>query len=37
MDLVFTVGEYTLVSMVINSFGIQLDHEARGFPNTSDG
>jgi 4-carboxymuconolactone decarboxylase len=37
MDLVFTVGEYTLVSMVINSFGIQLDPEARGFPNTSDG
>lgn len=25
MDLVFAVGQYTLVSMVLNSFGVQLD------------
>ena len=25
MDLVFTVGQYTLVSMALNSFGVQLD------------
>ena len=25
MDLVFTVGQYTLVSMFLNSFGVQLD------------
>jgi alkylhydroperoxidase family enzyme len=25
MDLVFTVGQYNLVSMVLNSFGVQLD------------
>ena len=25
MDLVFTVGEYNLVSMALNSFGVQLD------------
>jgi alkylhydroperoxidase family enzyme len=25
MDLVFTVGQYTQVSMVLNSFGVQLD------------
>jgi 4-carboxymuconolactone decarboxylase len=25
MDLVFTVGQYTLVSMLLNSFGVQLD------------
>jgi hypothetical protein len=25
MDLVFTVGQYTQVSMILNSFGIQLD------------
>lgn len=32
MDLVFTVGEYTLVSMALNSFGVQLDPETTGFP-----
>ena len=26
MDLVFTVGQYTQVSMMLNSFGIQLEH-----------
>ena len=25
MDLVFTVGQYTLVAMFLNSFGVQLD------------
>jgi 4-carboxymuconolactone decarboxylase len=34
MDLVFTVGEYTLVSMALNSFGVQLDPETTGFPPT---
>ncbi|MFQ5557242.1 MAG: carboxymuconolactone decarboxylase family protein [Acidimicrobiales bacterium] len=31
MDLVFTVGQYTLVSMALNSFGVQLDDGAPGF------
>ena len=25
MDMVFTVGQYTQVSMLLNSFGVQLD------------
>ena len=25
MDLVFTVGQYQLVSMALNSFGVQFD------------
>ena len=25
MDVVFTVGQYTQVSMLLNSFGVQLD------------
>jgi alkylhydroperoxidase family enzyme len=32
MDLVFTVGQYTLVSMALNSFGVQLDEDRQGFP-----
>ena len=32
MDLVFTVGEYNLVSMALNSFGVQLDEGLTGFP-----
>ncbi len=32
MDLVFTVGEYNLVSMALNSFGVQLDAGLEGFP-----
>lgn len=28
MDLVFTVGEYTLVSIALNSFGVQLEELA---------
>lgn len=32
MDLVFTVGQYTLVSMALNSFGVPLDPGLAGFP-----
>jgi 4-carboxymuconolactone decarboxylase len=32
MDLVFTVGQYNLVSMALNSFGVQLDEGLEGFP-----
>lgn len=31
-DLVFTVGTYNLVSMALNSFGVQLDEDVTGFP-----
>jgi 4-carboxymuconolactone decarboxylase len=34
MDLVFTIGEYNLLSMALNSFGVQLDEDAAGFPRT---
>lgn len=34
VDLVFAVGQYTLVSMALNSFGVQLDAGVEGFPNT---
>ena len=29
MDLVFTIGQYNLVSMALNSFGVQLDEGLR--------
>lgn len=32
VDLVFAVGQYTLVSMALNSFGVQLDEGVAGFP-----
>jgi alkylhydroperoxidase family enzyme len=32
LDLVFTVGQYTLVSMALNTFGVQLDDGIEGFP-----
>ena len=32
MDAVFAVGQYTLVSMALNSFGVQLDPGVTGFP-----
>ncbi|HEV2685476.1 MAG TPA: carboxymuconolactone decarboxylase family protein [Actinomycetota bacterium] len=32
MDVVFAVGQYTLVSMALNSFGVQLDPGVDGFP-----
>ena len=32
MDLVFTVGQYTLVCMALNTFGVQLEEGTAGFP-----
>lgn len=32
LDLVFTVGQYTLVSMALNSAGVPLDDGVPGFP-----
>jgi 4-carboxymuconolactone decarboxylase len=32
MDLVFTVGQYNMVSMALNSFGVQLEAGLSGFP-----
>ena len=32
LDLVFAVGQYTLVSMALNSLGVQLDDGVPGFP-----
>ena len=32
MDLVFTVGQYNLVSMALNTLGVQLDEGVAGFP-----
>jgi 4-carboxymuconolactone decarboxylase len=32
LDLVFTVGQYTLVSMALNTLGVQLDEGIEGFP-----
>ena len=31
MDVVFAVGQYNLVSMALNSFGVQLDEGLKGF------
>jgi 4-carboxymuconolactone decarboxylase len=31
MDVVFTVGQYTLVSMALNAFGVPLDPDIEGF------
>jgi 4-carboxymuconolactone decarboxylase len=31
MDVVFAVGQYTLVSMALNTFGVQLDKGVMGF------
>ena len=36
MDVVFTVGQYNLVSWALNSFGVQLDEGVPGFPEGSD-
>lgn len=35
MDLVFTVGQYTQVSMMLNSFGVQLDDFLKADPDLS--
>ncbi len=32
MDLIFAVGQYNLVSMALNSLGVQLEDGARRFP-----
>jgi 4-carboxymuconolactone decarboxylase len=32
MDIVFTVGQYTLVSMALNSFGVQIEDDVERFP-----
>jgi 4-carboxymuconolactone decarboxylase len=32
IDLVFTIGQYNLVSMALNSLGVQLDERLSGFP-----
>lgn len=32
MDLVFTVGQYVLVSTALNTFGVPLDEGLEGFP-----
>ncbi len=32
MDLVFAVGQYTLVSMALNTFGVQLEGTTERFP-----
>jgi 4-carboxymuconolactone decarboxylase len=32
MDLVFTAGQYTLVAMALNAFGVVLDQGIQGFP-----
>jgi 4-carboxymuconolactone decarboxylase len=34
MDLIFTVGQYNLVSMALNTLGVPLDAGLRGFPPT---
>jgi alkylhydroperoxidase family enzyme len=31
-DLVFAIGQYTLVSMFLNTIGVQLEQGAEGFP-----
>ena len=32
LDLIFAVGQYTLVSMALNTLGVQLDEGIEGFP-----
>jgi len=32
MDIVFTVGQYTLVSMALNTFGVQIEDDTERFP-----
>ncbi len=36
MDLIMTVGEYNLVSMLLNTLGVQLDEGVPGFPKGKD-
>jgi len=37
LDLLFTVGQYRLVSMVLNTLGVQLDPGITGFPGLTGG
>jgi 4-carboxymuconolactone decarboxylase len=37
LDLLFAVGQYTLVSMVLNSCGVELDPGVDGFPKGAEG
>lgn len=32
MDLIFTVGQYNLISMFLNSIGVQIEEGKKGFP-----
>jgi hypothetical protein len=32
MDLVFTVGQYNLVSMALRTFGVEREDGVEGFP-----
>lgn len=32
LDLIFTVGQYTMVCMALNSLGVELDEGVTGFP-----
>ncbi|MFX1327805.1 MAG: carboxymuconolactone decarboxylase family protein [Promethearchaeota archaeon] len=32
LDLIFTVGQYNLISMALNTLGIQLEEGTKGFP-----
>jgi alkylhydroperoxidase family enzyme len=36
MDLIMTVGQYNMVSMVLNTLGVQLDEDVPGFPGGKD-
>ena len=36
MDLIMTVGQYNMVSMVLNTPGVQLDEGVPGFPRGKD-
>jgi alkylhydroperoxidase family enzyme len=35
LDLIFTVGQYQLVSMALNTLGVQLDPGVAGFPKST--
>jgi 4-carboxymuconolactone decarboxylase len=37
LDLLFTAGQYKLVSMVLNSVGVQLEDGFEGFSNETQG
>ncbi len=37
MDIVFTLGQYNMVSWMLNSFGVQLEEGVPGFPEGAEG